>query len=30
LLWTPEQIREKGEKMMSVIKKLLHVPQALK
>ena len=30
LLWTPEQIKEKGEKMMSVIKKLLHVPQALK
>jgi 8-amino-3,8-dideoxy-alpha-D-manno-octulosonate transaminase len=30
LLWTPEQIREKGGKMMSVIKKLLHVPQALK
>jgi 8-amino-3,8-dideoxy-alpha-D-manno-octulosonate transaminase len=28
LLWTPEQVREKGEKMMSVIKKLLHVPQA--
>ena len=30
LLWTPEQIKEKGEKMMSVIKKLLHVPEALK
>jgi 8-amino-3,8-dideoxy-alpha-D-manno-octulosonate transaminase len=28
LLWTPEQVREKGEKMMSVINKLLHVPQA--
>jgi 8-amino-3,8-dideoxy-alpha-D-manno-octulosonate transaminase len=30
LLWTPEQIKEKGEKMMSVIKKLLQVEQALK
>jgi 8-amino-3,8-dideoxy-alpha-D-manno-octulosonate transaminase len=27
LLWTDEQIKEKGEKMMSVIKKLLHVAQ---
>ena len=30
LLWTPDQVKEKGEKMMSVIKKLMHVPQALK
>jgi len=27
LLWTEDQLREKGEKMMSVIKKLLHVAQ---
>ena len=27
LLWTEDQVREKGEKMMSVIKKLLHVAQ---
>ena len=27
LLWTPDQVKEKGEKMMSVIKKLLHAEQ---
>ena len=30
LLWTEDQLREKGEKMMSVIKKMLHPVHAIK
>ena len=30
LLWTEDQVREKGEKMMSVIKKMLHPVHAIK